>query len=367
MSVAIAVPVLAAGDAVGLDALGMAAVLRSQGESVQFYAEKSLVNEDVLPLAALNRSLHDTLIYHHSHGCSEAVNAALAFPGRVVVKYHNVTPPAFFPEGGEVRAAAEAGLAQVKRLAAAKLTFWVDSAFNAEGLNVEVHVLPPFMQTQMLLTATPDADTAMALDSAATTVLIVGRVAPNKAVTLALEAFARYRESDPTARLIIAGGHVFADYSERVERSIRELQLTDSVIITGRVTVPQLKALYLAADCLLVASAHEGFCVPLVEAMALGVPIVAVNTTAIPGTAGDAACLVEATAPALHHGLDAVIRDRSKREAMLNAGFRRFRTEFDNACMERRFLELYGRYRAGWPHTPLSPKREEGSLTLSHR
>jgi glycosyltransferase involved in cell wall biosynthesis len=346
MNVAIAVPVLADGDAVGCDALGMAAVLRADGHAVRFFAEKSLVPEETLPLERLMTTTDDVLIVHHSHGCAAAVAAVVAFPGRAIVKYHNVTPPRFFPAGSEVRTAAAAGRQQIHRLTASAAEVWCDSEFNSVGLDRPCQVIPPFMQSETLAAAAVDADTAAALDAAVTTVLMVGRVAPNKNVLLGLEAFAAYRRHDPTARLVIAGGHVFEEYSHAVTTRIDELGLTHGVIITGRVTVPQLKTLYLAADALLVTSEHEGFCVPIVEAMRLGTPVVAVNTTAIPGTAGDAARLVLPTAAAIASAMDAVVSDPREREHLVRAGRARFDSHFHPHRIASRFRELFSQMAA---------------------
>src|SRR4029079_18419961 len=123
-------------------------------------------------------------------------------------------------------------------------------------------------------------------------------------------ALAAYRDRFGIARLLIAGGHVFPEYSEAIAARIRELELIDHVTITGRVSSSQLRALYLSADVLLVTSEHEGFCVPLVEAMALGVPTVAVPATAVPETAGPFAVYADPDATALAAAAHALVADR---------------------------------------------------------
>ena len=112
------------------------------------------------------------------------------------------------------------------------------------------------------------------------------------------------------------------------------------MVVTGRVTVPQLKALYLSADALLVTSDHEGFCVPLVEAMSLGVPVVAVPHAAVPDTAGPAARYADADPAALAGAIHEVIADGGARERHLLAGRERYDERFTSAAIGRRFLEL---------------------------
>jgi glycosyltransferase involved in cell wall biosynthesis len=97
----------------------------------------------------------------------------------------------------------------------------------------------------------------------------------------------------------------------------------------------------LISQALLVVSGHEGFCLPLVEAMGLRVPIVATPTTAIPDTAGDVATYVQSgEASDLADALHAVGNDAERREELLNRGWRRYREQFRNQMIGRQFLEL---------------------------
>lgn len=348
MSVAIAAPNLAAGDAIGHDVLGMAAALRAAGEDVRLFADTARVADEVFPLADLDDFLaagHD-LIYHHSLRCDAAVTAVERFRRRAVVKFHNVTPSRFFADLNPAAARlCDVGRQQAVRLARLGVPFWADSAFNARDLAADVpdvccEELPPFHQADELLTTAPDADGLPGLDAWATTLLCVGRVAPNKNLELAVETLAAL--ADPHARLILAGEHVYEAYSDRVLRRAEALGVSAAVIVTGRVTAAQLKALYLSADMLLVTSEHEGFCVPLVEAMALGVPVVGVPRTAVPDTAGDALHAAD-DAPALAAAVRAVLEDASLRECRVRAGRRRYRERFAPAAIAGRFHELFAR------------------------
>ena len=111
--------------------------------------------------------------------------------------------------------------------------------------------------------------------------------------------------------------------------------------MTGKVTVGQLKALYLTADVLLVTSLHEGFCVPLVEAMGLRLPVVAVPTAAVPFTGGDAARYAGADPAALADRIREVLADPAEREGQVTRGWGRYESRFTNAAIEERFLELF--------------------------
>ena len=81
-----------------------------------------------------------------------------------------------------------------------------------------------------------------------------------------------------------------------------------------------MKALYLTADVLLVTSLHEGFCVPLVEAMGLRLPVVAVPTAAVPYTGGDAARYADADPAAIAERIREVLADPAEREGQVTRG-----------------------------------------------
>ena len=105
----------------------------------------------------------------------------------------------------------------------------------------------------------------------------------------------------------------------RSQRFIHALGLDDAVTLTGGVSPAELAAYYRAADVFVVCSEHEGFCVPLLEAMHHGVPIVAYAATAVPETLGDAGLLLDVKDPctvaaAVDHVVgDAALRDATRR------------------------------------------------------
>ena len=350
MTIGIALPTLSAGDAIGNDVFGMTRHLRGRGYDVELFAWNCTVDEPVRRLDELPEVLtqpDDVLIYHHSISCEPGVRAVERSKCRTAVKYHNVTPPEYFADNPELVKRCTDGLKEVARLAKSTATIWADSGFNAQHVRDlvpgrKVDELPPFHQADELMAIAPDARSAAGLDDWATTLLVVGRVAPNKNIPLAVRAFADYRKRfDPRARLVIAGDRPVPEHAKAVEALARELGVAGQTFITGKVSTAQLKALYLAADVLLVTSSHEGFCVPLVEAMGLRVPIVAVPAAAVPFTARDAARYAEATPEAVAEQIRAVLGDFTARESQLARGRDRFETHFSNAAIDRQFGELF--------------------------
>ena len=123
------------------------------------------------------------------------------------------------------------------------------------------------------------------LQDGRTNLLFVGRMAPNKKQDDLMIAFAHLLDFDPEARLIVVGkGETNDPYGEDLRSSIEALGLEDSVLLPGSVGDAQLAAYYRTAHLFWSMSEHEGFCVPLVEAMWFDLPVLAFRSTAVPET-----------------------------------------------------------------------------------
>jgi glycosyltransferase involved in cell wall biosynthesis len=140
--------------------------------------------------------------------------------------------------------------------------------------------------------------------------------------------FAHYRQQfAPTARLVLVGGSDEASrYEEQLRELVRDLGLGPSVTLTGLVDDAQLVAYYRVADAFLSMSEHEGFGVPLLEAMYFDVPVVAYAAAAVPYTLGQAGILVEDdNCAAIAERLHQVIIDPAYRNEILEGQRRRLR------------------------------------------
>ncbi|MDQ2754818.1 MAG: glycosyltransferase, partial [Actinomycetota bacterium] len=155
--------------------------------------------------------------------------------------------------------------------------------------------------------------------------LFVGRFVPNKCQHDVVRAFAAYRrKADPGATLLLIGSAFTGTYRDAVIELAGRLQVADGLIARGPVTSAELTACFQAADVFVCLSEHEGFCVPLVEAMAAGLPVVAYAAAAVPETAGDAAVLLDQKDPVLVGATVAeLLDDDSTREALVQRGFQR--------------------------------------------
>jgi glycosyltransferase involved in cell wall biosynthesis len=157
--------------------------------------------------------------------------------------------------------------------------------------------------------------------------LFVGRIAPNKCQHQLVKAFAVYRRLyDAKARLWLVGSSSSSTYLSALERFIEALELGESVVLTGSVPQGVLVSHYRKADVLVCLSEHEGFCVPLLEAMWHGLPVVALAATAVPATVGGAGVLLppgpggQAEPTVVAAAVHRVLSDGSVREALVACG-----------------------------------------------
>ena len=246
----------------------------------------------------------DILIYHHSIGWPAGENILFKSRNRIIIRYHNITPARFFaPYSPSHEQVCEAGVESTKRISQIPdVLILGDSSYNCEdfialGIAPEdCRVLAPFHLTEELGREQFHMSTVQQYSGDVVNILFVGGIKPNKGHARAIRVFAEYRRHfNERSRLIFAGGmdERLDSFVQDLRRLAASLGIAEHVIFTGSVTGGQLKTLYTAADVFLCTSEHEGFCVPLVEAMYFRTPIVAWAVTAVPETLGDCGFLLE--------------------------------------------------------------------------
>ena len=171
--------------------------------------------------------------------------------------------------------------------------------------------------------------------------LFVGRISPNKTQHHLVEALWLYRRwYDPDARLHLVGPAVTESYAEAVFSLAEELGLAHAVRHGEHLTEAQLAAWYADADVFVCLSEHEGFCIPLLEAMRAGIPIVAFGAGAVPETLGTAGILLDTKRPsAVAAAVDRVRRDPALAGRLVADGHRRLES-FSLPVTRRRFVEV---------------------------
>jgi len=160
-------------------------------------------------------------------------------------------------------------------------------------------------------------------DDAWTNILFVGRVIANKKIEDLVRFFHAYQSRfNPRSRLLIVGAHSgFERYLAAIQHMAASLG-TAHVHFLGHVSDEELVAFYEIADLFLCASEHEGFCVPLVEAFYMGVPVLAYAATAVPSTMDGAGVLYDDKDPLHVAGLmDAILSDAALQDAVVEGQY----------------------------------------------
>jgi glycosyltransferase involved in cell wall biosynthesis len=289
------------GDAITNLALGTRRLLRRVGPS-EIYAQHvaPALAGDVLPLAGY-RSSHSPrslLIFHASIGQSEVHEFLTSRAEPLVLVYHNVTPGRYFEPYDPVFAdLLELGRREVARLRPQVVCAIADSRYNARELEEmgyrDVRVVPPVVDLRHLSAIAPRASTMHHLATfEAPIMLAVGQLMPHKRPDFLVQVM-HIAETYLGLRgyLLLVGHHRLEQYTRAIREQVQELHLT-GVHVVGPVDEPDLAAMFRSADVVVTASEHEGFCMPLLEAMTFEKPIVARACAAIPETVGDGALLV---------------------------------------------------------------------------
>jgi glycosyltransferase involved in cell wall biosynthesis len=253
------------------------------------------------PRRATNRRERSVLLYQAASVSSGIADFVRRRPEPKVMSYHNLTPSSFYdlfdpPAAAGLREAAE----EVRRLAEHVTTAIAASEFNAKDLRSigvrDVHVVPPYLG-KGCVPADPSTLAELQASKKGIDLLFVGRIVPNKAHLHLIRLMSVIRRLfDPGARLFLVGPPGPETYMCALTRVVDRLA-PGAVIFTGPVSESELAAHYGQADVFVCMSEHEGFGIPLVEAMRNGVPVVAYDAGAVAETLGGAGVLLGTTDP----------------------------------------------------------------------
>jgi glycosyltransferase involved in cell wall biosynthesis len=153
-------------------------------------------------------------------------------------------------------------------------------------------------------------------------VLFVGTLEPRKNLVTLLQAYHALRDRGLAQRLVAVGARGWRDSAFHAQ--LRSLGLEDDVVLPGYVPDEDLPAIYSAADLFAFPSLREGFGLPVLEAMACGVPVVTSNVSALPEVVGDAGLLVSPRdVPALAAAIERVLADPHLQQALRAKGMAR--------------------------------------------
>lgn len=303
MKIVSLLPILAYGDAVGNDALaiyhglkdaGFESVIAAESIDSRIEDKENVVHAHDLKFI----SDEDVVIYHFSTG--HKLNQKFGeLQCKKILRYHNITPPHFFcGYNKNLLLNCMQGYRELLQLRN-RIDFCIaDSDYNKKelmrmGFDCEIYVVPiliPFEDYQK----EPNQDILEKyLDDEYTKFLFTGRISPNKRQEDVIAVFHLYQKLyNPKSRLFLVGKYDGMEtYYDKLVRYAENLG-TQNIVFTGQIGFSEILAYYRLADLFLCMSDHEGFCVPLVEAMNFEIPIVARTAAAVPETMGKGGIVV---------------------------------------------------------------------------
>ena len=354
MRIAICTPNVEHNDAVGNDVLGMHQIFYEEGYDCRVFAVNSFVDSIPVsqPEAVLSflRDSEDVLIYHHSVGWDVGLDILKNVQCQKVIKYHNVTPSRFFKDiAHDYFVACESGRKHLAEMVRLKVDlFLADSAYNLQEIvdmascRIDGAVVPPFHNIDQLQQIEADQQVLARFGDRGANFLMVGRIAPNKGFEYLIDVFKTYHVNyNPQSRLLIVGkaNPALQSYYDDLEKKTREYGLSQSIFFTGEVSAEELKAYYQVSIAFTITSLHEGFCVPLVEAMSMKIPIAAYASSAIPETVGDVGFVWEEHDPEMMAAsMNMIVENEVVKNGLGEMGRKRYQAVFSNNVIKMRLL-----------------------------
>jgi len=325
------VPMLHVRDAVGEHTRTLRDLLVADGVESRIYTET--LDPDTADVTrpyldyAEEAEPGDVLVYQMATR-SDMADWLVGRPEPVVVNYHSLTPPEFFAPWNNWIARHQARAAsELRRLAPTAVLGIGVSQFDAVELRasgcIDVIVIP--VANVRIPPVEPEGAALAALrgrQENGPRWLSVGRLAPNKSHQDVIAAlFVARVTTSPSATLTIVGSPSEPTYARALQRYAADLGISGAVEFVSRISDAELAARYTTSDVLVMLSEHEGFGVPLVEAMLNGLPVVAYAAGAVAEVVGDAGVLLDAKGPRrVAAEVAALLADPERRNALVMAG-----------------------------------------------
>lgn len=347
-------PSISAGDGASNGMLFTRRLLRELGFAADIYAfgiDPALAGEVrpasryVADAAALPADGERLLLVHHTLG-HEHGRWLAGLGERKLLVYHNITPPEYFSPGHPVRTLSPQGRQM--------LVDWLQDDFFAAAIGMsaynsaELRTLGyPAVSTLPLLVdvarcrQAPWQPALVAAHEDRFTVLFVGRLAPNKCQhELVAVMDALLGRIEQPAELVLVGGCSDLAYEAQLRREIETRGLGDYVQLRGKVSEAELFAWYRAADVFVCLSEHEGFGMPLIEAMLFDLPVIAWQSSNIGDTLGCGGLLCADKEPQQLAALIALLAREPGLRARMIAGQRENLRRFDHARLRAGLAEV---------------------------
>lgn len=310
--------------AVGNHAIAITNEVKRRGISIEMFAEtiREEYQGEVSYIDELEAKLseEDVVLYQFAN---PSIMADLLYekPCKLIVNYHNVTPARYFSKwdssSSQIIARAQLQLARLSEVAHSAIAV---SGYNAQELielgYKNVSVIPPVFSSLFYESEIGKRN----YDHAHW--LYVGRISPHKNINILLRAFDYYRNHiDKDSKLTIVGYSDSPTYGTAINELIQEREFGDSLCIVTNASEIDLVDIYKQATVFVTASEHEGFCVPLVEAMSVELPVVAISRAAIADTVSSAGIVLEDTNYiSIAHAVEALHNNEDLRADIISKG-----------------------------------------------
>ena len=343
------VPAFHRGDAIGDEAWHLRNFFRSRRFNSDIYrltCDRDLEEESRPFLSFPAQEPGDIAILHFALP-SPLTQGLIESRGKRVIIHHNITAPEFFAGFSEEMVnLAQAGRAELATLAPHVDLALADSEFNCQELRglgfKKPEVFPLYIDFAKYEKPASRFVRSLFADDR-TNILFVGRVVPNKKIEDLIRVVFYYKKYiSPLVRLIIVGktGSLPKYYESLVCMADEFYLKPEEIVFTGHLPDEEMYAVYRACHVFLSMSEHEGFCLPLIESMIFDLPVVAFNSTAVPGTLDGAGVLINTKRVDLAAELVArVAHDADIREAVID-GQRRRLERFKKEGREEFLLRL---------------------------
>jgi glycosyltransferase involved in cell wall biosynthesis len=341
---------LNSGDAIGNDVMALKNVIEGIGYETGIFVDNintecgkknAFLYTQIPPL-----DKYDIVMYHPD-GSLRLGHFFSKLNCRKILIYHNITPPKYFLDYDlNIYNGINQNLEEIKYLANKVNYCFAVSEFNKKdleqyGYKCKIDVLPILIPMNEYLSTIPSGKILKKYVAKHTNILFTGRIAPNKKIENIIAVFYNYqRYIEKDAKLFLVGSYsVENKYYRKLKQYINDLNITNGVVFTGHIPFDEILAYYVLSDIYLCLSEHEGFCVPLVEAMIFDKPIIAYDAAAIKETLGGSGFLLSDNDPLLiAMVIDRIITDGILRKNIVST--QRIRLEyFHHENIKRMFVK----------------------------
>jgi len=343
-------PVVAFGDAIGNEIVALKDMLSKAGYKTEIYysdgVDHRLPKNIAKHISKMKLAEDDVIIYHLATG-TELNFKIDQYTGKKIIRYHNITPAYFFKGyNATSQSICEEGYRGAKYLADKADYILADSTYNKNdlikmGYTCPGEVIPILLALDDYKKQPNQSVLERYGKDGFKNFLFTGRVVPNKKPEDVIAAFYCYHKFiNEKSRLFLVGNYVGMErYYNRLKSYIKELELESYVIFPGHIKFDEVLAYYALADAFVCMSEHEGFCVPLVEAMYFNIPIIAYNSSAVGETLGGCGILLEDKNPKIvAEWMHRVVTDESLKEVLIGQGQERLNF-FSHENVENMFLK----------------------------